>query len=463
MDRRIRPFAKKEAADLLHTKVLQDSSTQLQPSSGLVPGDAHETLATQGQALDKGTRAFMEPRFGHDFSQVRIHDDARAAESARTVDALAYTVGQDIVFGQGQYRPETANGQYLLAHELTHTLQQGVVQADSAAGLGDVQINTPGDKYEQEANRVVTGVLTSPDGSAGLDEQGQPTLQGSTENIGTPLLQRQDSSTFNPIQQQPVNPLDPKVMSQAASEVLEAERKPVQTWLDSNTTRLNIIPKEQIMIQIRQNVPEAAKLADAEIRSLIDEWAHRNHIALPDIHSVPQGEVATAALGALSLANDGVTIISSPAEVKISITGATATLKAGDVDIEANLGIDRSIELSATYGNFKFSAQMSGQKWSLTLSYGTEDVPDLGGLANTFKQGEQSLRKVAGDPASLRNPEIASNVKEALDSLGSIVKSIPKRIEISVGSADSSSGGSGASAVPQGGWQVMVKITVLKF
>lgn len=66
----------------------------------------------------------MEPRFGHDFSQVRVHTDAKAAESARAVNALAYTIGQDVFFGLGEYMPSEITGQRLLAHELTHVLQQ---------------------------------------------------------------------------------------------------------------------------------------------------------------------------------------------------------------------------------------------------------------------------------------------------------------------------------------------------
>ena len=78
-----------------------------------------------GQPLDTGVRAFMEPRFGHDFSNVRVHTDARAASTAAAVNALAFTVGQDVVFGAGQYHPGTDAGKRLLAHELTHVVQQG--------------------------------------------------------------------------------------------------------------------------------------------------------------------------------------------------------------------------------------------------------------------------------------------------------------------------------------------------
>jgi len=77
-----------------------------------------------GQPLPPATRAFFEPRFGYDFSQVRVHTDAPAAESARAVNALAYTVGRNIVFEAGHYAPETNRGRSLLAHELTHVVQQ---------------------------------------------------------------------------------------------------------------------------------------------------------------------------------------------------------------------------------------------------------------------------------------------------------------------------------------------------
>lgn len=94
------------------------------PSLSKAPPIVHEVIRSPGRPLDRATRVFMEPRFGHDFSQVRIHADAKAAESARAVNALAYTVGQEVVFAAGQYEPGTRTGQRLLAHELTHVVQQ---------------------------------------------------------------------------------------------------------------------------------------------------------------------------------------------------------------------------------------------------------------------------------------------------------------------------------------------------
>ena len=88
------------------------------------PAIVQEALASPGQPLDAATRRFMEPRLGHDFSRVRVHDDDAARQSARAVNAHAYTVGHDIIFAAGRFAPGTQEGQRLLAHELTHVVQQ---------------------------------------------------------------------------------------------------------------------------------------------------------------------------------------------------------------------------------------------------------------------------------------------------------------------------------------------------
>ena len=90
----------------------------------VVPPIVHDVLRAPGQPVDEGTRTFMESRFGHDFSRVRVHTDGKAPESARAVNALAYTVGRDVVFGAGQYAPGTTAGRRLMAHELSHVVQQ---------------------------------------------------------------------------------------------------------------------------------------------------------------------------------------------------------------------------------------------------------------------------------------------------------------------------------------------------
>jgi len=96
--------------------------------SGEAPGIVHEALQAPGQPLDAAARAYFELRFGRDFSEVRVHADAKAAEAAMAVNALAYTVGTDVVFAAGRYSPGSGEGRRLLAHELSHVAQQAQVQ-----------------------------------------------------------------------------------------------------------------------------------------------------------------------------------------------------------------------------------------------------------------------------------------------------------------------------------------------
>jgi hypothetical protein len=107
----------------------EEERGQLQAKSAGAPAVAprvvHDVARAPGRPLDPATRGFMEARFGHDFSRVRVHSDEMAAESSRAINALGYTVGRDIVFGRGQYAPETPAGRRLIAHELTHVVQQG--------------------------------------------------------------------------------------------------------------------------------------------------------------------------------------------------------------------------------------------------------------------------------------------------------------------------------------------------
>jgi hypothetical protein len=119
-------------------------------------------LSVPGHPIDAGTRRDMESRFGRDFSRVRLHTDGAAAQSAAAVDAVAYTVGQDVVFGGGRYAPGTADGRRLLAHELAHTVQQ----AGPAARAGALSVDAPDSAAEHEAEQVADGVIAG-NGSPG--------------------------------------------------------------------------------------------------------------------------------------------------------------------------------------------------------------------------------------------------------------------------------------------------------
>jgi hypothetical protein len=130
-----------QKSERLQTKRVRASNTEQIATPPIV----HDVLQSPGQPLQPATRVFMETRFGRDFSQVRAHYGLRSAESAKQVNARAYTLGQDIVFGAGQYAPGTRHGLALIAHELAHAIQQG--GSDSSARTpGVLQRQVVGDE-----------------------------------------------------------------------------------------------------------------------------------------------------------------------------------------------------------------------------------------------------------------------------------------------------------------------------
>jgi hypothetical protein len=132
-----------EEEEIIQTKEVSSKPSEVTPDLE----SRIQALRGSGQPLPESMRAFFEPRFGYDFSQVRIHADGWAAATARAVNAQAFTSGRDIVFGAGQYAPMTSEGRQLLAHELTHTIQQGAV------GLHERQtVNQPEDFDEQRTD-----------------------------------------------------------------------------------------------------------------------------------------------------------------------------------------------------------------------------------------------------------------------------------------------------------------------
>lgn len=125
------------------------------------PSIVSEVLNTEGQPLGEDVQTSMESSFAQDFSQVRVHTDGQAAESAQSVSALAYTAGNDVVFGSGQYRPETSEGQKLLAHELTHVVQQQgstAIQRQKAETGSEEQKKTSQQAQEAELREEQTAL-----------------------------------------------------------------------------------------------------------------------------------------------------------------------------------------------------------------------------------------------------------------------------------------------------------------
>jgi hypothetical protein len=137
----------------------QASSRAARPGRASMPTSVRDILGSSGQPLDETTRSFMEPRFGHDFSQVRIHSAAGAAASAAAVHAQAYTVGQHIVLGSGSPSPQSQAGRLLLAHELAH-----VVQQSGGVGTEPVPEISPTAPHEAEARAAAMAVVAGQTG-----------------------------------------------------------------------------------------------------------------------------------------------------------------------------------------------------------------------------------------------------------------------------------------------------------
>ncbi|MDB4950665.1 MAG: hypothetical protein JWM27_3314 [Gemmatimonadetes bacterium] len=157
------------------------------PAPAVAPPAVHDILRSPGQALDAGTRAYMEPRFGHSFADVRVHADGAAADSARAVGARAYAVGSSVVFGSGRYAPGTPDGRRLIAHELAHVVQQSGAPRGPSTVHASLEIGPSDAPEEREADRaadaVVGGGAAAVSGVGGLrvsrtDDGGAPVDAG---------------------------------------------------------------------------------------------------------------------------------------------------------------------------------------------------------------------------------------------------------------------------------------------
>ncbi len=122
----------------------------------------HDVISSGGRPLEPDVRTDMEARMGHDFSDVRVHDDSAAAASASAVNAHAYTVGSNIVFQRDTYNPGSNDGRTTLAHELTHVVQQRSGPVDGTSAPGGIKVSDPSDRFEQEASSNADRVMSSP-------------------------------------------------------------------------------------------------------------------------------------------------------------------------------------------------------------------------------------------------------------------------------------------------------------
>lgn len=148
-----------QVASRLDRPVVQRRVVASSGPAGLSTAGVGEVLRSSGQPLPPSLRASIEPRFGCDFSRVRVHDDSRAAESARALSAQAYTVGPHVVFGANQFRPHERSGLNLVAHELAHVVQQSGATVPDARSQWAIDANPV---LETEADRIASQVADGP-------------------------------------------------------------------------------------------------------------------------------------------------------------------------------------------------------------------------------------------------------------------------------------------------------------
>lgn len=170
-----------ECEECRNKRLQRRAANGVEPTT--VPPIVLEVLHSPGQPLDPTTRAFFEPRFGHDFSRVRVHTDVKAAESARAMNALAYTVGNDVIFGSSKYAPKAPVGRELLAHELTHTIQQD----DGTQKYPEkLEMSKPEDAAEREAHFAANSIIAGESYSPVLETASKVARQQEQENPVTP-------------------------------------------------------------------------------------------------------------------------------------------------------------------------------------------------------------------------------------------------------------------------------------
>ncbi len=198
-----------------------------------------DALRGHGAPLPRDTRTFFESRFGHDFSAVRVHDGPDAARSARALQARAYTTGPDVVFGDGQYAPDTTAGRHLLAHELTHVVQQGGASGSARRhppSASSLTVGPVDDPLEREAEHVATRVTSgggardvAPPHAVSVASLGVPDAPHATAGTAQrAVIQRDvDPATFDPTV--------PLTESPTSTEDLERAVELTEAWLASRS------------------------------------------------------------------------------------------------------------------------------------------------------------------------------------------------------------------------------------
>jgi Domain of unknown function (DUF4157) len=227
------------------------------PSS--LPSIVREALPGPGRPLEPGVQAFFEPRFGHDFSAVRVHADEQAARAADAMDASAFTVGNSIWFGRGMYRPEVAFGLRLLAHELAHTIQQ----RGHPVGQRSLRVGGAGDAAETMADRVADAALAGEPmphiGPSSLVIRRAPKVSPVPGNLSQRLVEMDDGTRYRVTRT--LQEKTTKIPGEAQGPSLTPHIDDKNVWLQVDWCTPGTGADYRGQVRIGANVPEAAQAA----------------------------------------------------------------------------------------------------------------------------------------------------------------------------------------------------------
>ncbi|NJO59772.1 MAG: DUF4157 domain-containing protein [Richelia sp. RM2_1_2] len=181
---------------LLGQRMIQRQEDNAEVGAGEAIAERIQAASGSGGQLDEGVQQHLEQHLGADLSGVRIHTDGEADRLSRSVNAVAFTTGQDIFFSAGSYNPSSSEGKHLIAHEVVHTVQQANGAVAGTPTAGGVSISDPSDSFEQEAEQVALQVMNVPDSANRPLIQYKTTIQ--QKSVPMPLIQREPPATASP-------------------------------------------------------------------------------------------------------------------------------------------------------------------------------------------------------------------------------------------------------------------------
>lgn len=233
-----------------------------------------------GASLDAGVREQLEPSMRADLSSARVHTDSEADNLARSVDAVAFTTGNDIFFRDGAYNPSTADGLRLLAHEATHTVQQAAGPVEGTPIEGGVAISDPSDSFEQSAARTAEAVMsgnpalqTLPDAPLALAPpvQRRVTEAKETQQVPVQTMRASSSNTHVPVQ---------KLTADAA--LVPVQRDGPAATKTKGTATVTYKPAAPSYTVNGKTLEEAAEQITAREEAGLTEWKPKYDVALDD-------------------------------------------------------------------------------------------------------------------------------------------------------------------------------------